>query len=423
MGKYVLIASVFGTVLYGLWLSLRKLWNRPGWLYAAYQSIHIVILIYFGLPFLGLIAGVGHRHSPVLMMVSLLWVTGVLLRLLSYWSQYRKHHRYVKMMVPCSVDRQEIAAEVAKKMRVRKNVQVFEGYALYTAELGGLISPRIYLPAAALTDEQFRDIVVHELTHYKNGDQWIRGLAVLTECFHWFNPIVKYLRRSLEHWDELYCDYCVCRRLEEKAGNYARTLFRMGEIYVSQKEAAKEAFEAAVGFNETNGSLLNRVEKVIDYSTKMKKQRHIPVAILFLVLSFTAVGTVLIANGKTEEPVNQVKYEEYVEVPEEPLEGIIRYRADSSDILNFCMTKQIWETGMFSAKEGQDIFMAVQCNPKDIELKVGIIEPDGTKRYVCGNGTILYTYALTKTGEYSAFIENETKTTVKVNWAYMTENP
>lgn len=456
----VLISSFSGTMVYGLWLLLGRLWKKTEYLYVAYQSLHTVAFIYFCFVFFGIvyfevldrIPGFDSWGftSPVVHMVlatlSFIWFIGAAVRLAYYLRMYYGHYKYAKNLGPCSSDKMKLLDEMAVKMGIHKKVRAVEGYAFYTAELGGWWNPCIYLPIVDISPLQFQGIVAHELTHYKNGDKWVRELLIIAECIHWFNPVIRRMRRNLEIWDELYCDYCVCRNTYVSHRDYAETLYHMGEIYLNQCDRINHRFGLNVGFCEEENYLLERITRIMRYKDENRnKQRRIIALAVIMVFMCIGTGTAFAAEAgaermhsmalrgtvkyEMEEYVIQEELEEYVMTPEEAeiflqKEGaIIESRADSTALINISIKNQNWESGRFMATAEQEISMSVTCNPSNVKVKVGIKDPEGYLRYVYGEGNASHTFALTKTGEYSVFVSNETDTTVKVVGHYTVQTP
>lgn len=76
------------------------------------------------------------------------------------------------------------------------------------------------------------------------------------------------------------------------------------------------------------------------------------------------------------------------------------------------------ETYPFSDSESGSITVSVSISPMDKEVKVGIITPEGVKRYVKGTESVMHKFELNVSGEYQVFVENTSGTTVQVNGYY-----
>ena len=74
---------------------------------------------------------------------------------------------------------------------------------------------------------------------------------------------------------------------------------------------------------------------------------------------------------------------------------------------------------IFKANSGGTISIAVNILPVNKTVKVGIVQPNGVKRYVEGSGSVGHDFSLTQTGNYKVYIANESGTTVTANGSYV----
>ncbi|GIQ66988.1 hypothetical protein PACILC2_55560 [Paenibacillus cisolokensis] len=94
-----------------------------------------------------------------------------------------------------------------KKLGVSKEIPVYLSPYISTPFLYGLLKPRIVLPAAmAFTAEEYRQIFLHELTHDRRRDVWVKCLLLCANALHWFNPLAYMARRDVDRYCELSCD-------------------------------------------------------------------------------------------------------------------------------------------------------------------------------------------------------------------------
>lgn len=120
--------------------------------------------------------------------------------------------------------------------------------------LGG----RIYLPAG-LFGEETRYILAHEYTHLRRGDPFIKPLAWLVCCLHWFNPLVWAAFALLGRDIERACDEAVLRALGPAAKKgYCAALLAMAET------AGRRHFRpATLAFGE--GNVKARIKNALRY--------------------------------------------------------------------------------------------------------------------------------------------------------------
>ncbi|MDR2044658.1 MAG: M56 family metallopeptidase [Clostridium sp.] len=94
-----------------------------------------------------------------------------------------------------------------------------------TPILIGLFCPIVILPDREYTDSELRNIILHEWTHDRRGDVWIKWISLLAGALHWFNPLVCLVRREIERACELACDEAVIGKLDKKGRqSYGDTL-------------------------------------------------------------------------------------------------------------------------------------------------------------------------------------------------------
>ncbi|MGL5675653.1 MAG: M56 family metallopeptidase [Cellulosilyticaceae bacterium] len=87
-----------------------------------------------------------------------------------------------------------------------------------TPMLIGLIHPVIVVPQNNLQDlDTMKYIFVHELTHFKNHDLWIKWAKFMAMVVHWYNPLIYVVHHFIEQYAELACDEGVIKDLS-KAG-------------------------------------------------------------------------------------------------------------------------------------------------------------------------------------------------------------
>ena len=79
--------------------------------------------------------------------------------------------------------------------------------------LAGLIHPVLLLPEYVPSDDALRYSMLHELTHFRRRDIWLKTLALAACALHWFNPLMWVMVRLVERDTELACDEAALRAL------------------------------------------------------------------------------------------------------------------------------------------------------------------------------------------------------------------
>lgn len=98
-----------------------------------------------------------------------------------------------------------------------------------TPMLVGIFRPVIVLPPLAYVRSglggELKDILRHELTHYKRKDVLYKWLAVAVTSLHWFNPLMPFIRKEISAACELSCDEAVIGEISEaERQRYGNTL-------------------------------------------------------------------------------------------------------------------------------------------------------------------------------------------------------
>ena len=91
--------------------------------------------------------------------------------------------------------------------------------------LAGLLRPAVLLPQGSLTGEELGCSLLHELTHYRRRDIWLKTLAMWVNTLYWFDPLMWYMVRLVERDTELACDEDALRALPpESYAAYGQTI-------------------------------------------------------------------------------------------------------------------------------------------------------------------------------------------------------
>lgn len=145
----------------------------------------------------------------------LVWLVGALALLIRKATAYQSLVRCLRagwepVDGPALLDR---AAEIGAEIGVKRPVELYVNPLAASPMLLGGRNPRVVLPAAEMPEEDFRFVLLHELTHYRRRDVLYKWLVQMTVCVHWFNPLVHWMGREVERTGELSCDEAVLRRL------------------------------------------------------------------------------------------------------------------------------------------------------------------------------------------------------------------
>ncbi len=94
----------------------------------------------------------------------------------------------------------------------------------------GFVRPVLILPSGMSDSETLRLVILHELTHYRRHDIYLKAAAELAVCIHWFNPAAYLIRKRIDEECELACDCSVSMKLSEsERGKYLNVILDLIE--------------------------------------------------------------------------------------------------------------------------------------------------------------------------------------------------
>ena len=158
-----------------------------------------------------------------------IWLAGAAIHFLWFAVSYFRFCRSLKQdCLPLWEHEQALLEGLRGKWRV----EACRSPLAQTPMLVGLIRPRIILPETAITTLQLECILRHELTHLRRRDLLYKWFTVAVTSFHWFNPLMPWLRREIARCCELSCDEGVIRTMTEgQKQAYGETLLALAAVH------------------------------------------------------------------------------------------------------------------------------------------------------------------------------------------------
>jgi beta-lactamase regulating signal transducer with metallopeptidase domain len=229
------------------------------------------------------------------------WAAGVFfftVRLGGGWIVARRAAR--RAVRPAEARLQALAADLSRRLDIRRAVAVLESSAAAVPMLVGWLKPAVVLPAAALaglSPAQIEALLAHELAHVRRHDFLINVLQSLVEAALFYHPAVWWLSRRVRDERELCCDDLavgLCDRLV-----YATALTDLAAMTTPR-----------VALAATDGNLLGRVRRVLagPGGNDMGTVRWVPAAILAVGLSAAIPGALLLARVAPASESQQVRH-------------------------------------------------------------------------------------------------------------------
>ena len=166
-----------------------------------------------------------HRVGKALVVawvvVSLLVLTGVTIRWLSFWRLVRNSSQRESPELVAALQ------TLSHQLRIRRRVRLIVTESLVGPAVVGFFRVTVLIPAVVadrLHGQSIRPILAHELLHIRRGDLWVGLLQTVAQALWWFHPLVWWVGRVTSREAERCCDEEVLGELKCDPASYARAL-------------------------------------------------------------------------------------------------------------------------------------------------------------------------------------------------------
>jgi beta-lactamase regulating signal transducer with metallopeptidase domain len=204
-----------------------------------------------------------------------LWTIGVMvlsLRFAGGWAVARGLTR--QTLRPVGDELQALAADMARRLRVRAAVRVCESASMAVPVMLGCLRPVIILPSAVVTSlplAQLEALLAHELAHIRRNDYVVNLLQTTVETLCFYHPAVWWISREVRRHREQCCDDVVvqvCDRL----------------TYVTALSAVASFATPQLALSATGGSLRDRVRRLVEPTPTSSSSKGAWIAMLPILL-------------------------------------------------------------------------------------------------------------------------------------------
>lgn len=440
----ILWTSLSGAIVSVVWFAIGRLLEKAGFLHITYMLLKVAILFWvvpitYGVLLLRTMTyGDVHRSispgfsiTPTILQTATVfcaaWSIGAAIGMAQYIVQRIKITRMMKHATFCSKEvEQQFAQRCAEEGRYARRVRVKQSYQIEIPRVTGILHPTVVLPVERYSVEE-RDVIFrHELTHVKHHDILFRNLTMLLCIIHFMNPFAWWLNRQMRKWSEYACDYEICCRNHKLKKYY--------DVILNMAEKSMNAQFLSVQLLESESELQERMKHVMKCYKKKNKSKFVAgmlVACITLIsgssvyaVSAASVSadeqwknaTVVETKENTTQELDVEEATELIEMTETSRARNIQASLGEVEVLsaesglytfnwNVKAGKEIYSPS-FRATSSQTISVTGRTSPATKYLKVGIIEPDGKRRYISAKGNFAHTFELTKTGYYKIYAWN-----------------
>ncbi|TCT15429.1 beta-lactamase regulating signal transducer with metallopeptidase domain [Natranaerovirga pectinivora] len=221
-----------------------------------------------------------------------IWLLGVFSFILWIIYTYFALHKKISMGYVLEDDRVNVILEhCKKKVRIKKNINIFIQDVVNTPSLFGVFKPRILLKLDVLTlsDKEIEYIFLHELAHYKRKDLLVNYILLILQSLHWFNPIIWHCFKLIRQDMEIATDDNVIDVLtNNEYRDYGKTL-----LVVLEKFSMDKFIPNVVGVVDNRRSIKRRI-KMIKASEISKRKKGL--CFIVGIICITLLGSVLLTS-------------------------------------------------------------------------------------------------------------------------------
>lgn len=194
---------------------------------------------------------------------------------------YRSFVRFVKVGTQKITDVRvlDIYHDVHIEARIKKALPLYLNAQISSPMLVGIFRPMVVIPPIEASEEEYRNIFRHELTHYRRVDFLYKWLVQIAACLHWFNPLMYIIGKQINKNCELSCDEAVIKGLgKEERMAYGNALIKSLEAQGNYSD-----FVVSITMSENATLVKERLDAIMNHK-KQKKWMLVTAALLAIVL-------------------------------------------------------------------------------------------------------------------------------------------
>ncbi|WDV45830.1 M56 family metallopeptidase [Clostridiaceae bacterium M8S5] len=239
-----------------------------------------------------------HKDKPktsleIREILAMIWIGGVILMVLAtIILQLRVRLQLYNSKMLSDARLMDIVEECKDSLGIKRHVRVFIGDKFNSPCITGIFKPCIYYPCSLIDIDvdSLKNIILHELSHFKRRDLITNNIVLLAVSLHWFNPIMWILMMVYRMDVELACDSYVLNRLGEKnAVSYGSTILQVAKLNLDNTRR----IGVVCYFSSSAKQLERRIRLIKKYKSKSIK-----------VTAVVLLGSIIIGSAILTNPVS-----------------------------------------------------------------------------------------------------------------------
>lgn len=226
----------------------------------------------------------------------LLWLSGVIclsIYNLLVFIKFRKKITLSASLKDKNID--FLIKSIKATLNITKDFRVVEMDSINSPAIFVSKAPIILLPkglSKELTCEDLKNILFHELCHYKRKDILPIYLSKIISIIYWFNPLVLYALKECKKTLELSCDEMVLYYIgQEEKLNYGYTIIN---LINHTKNSTNPSM--AISMIGTKKQITSRMKFIRDFKKKGRLSKILSIIVLFLMTSILFTESNVVAS-------------------------------------------------------------------------------------------------------------------------------
>lgn len=208
--------------------------------------------------------------------------------------------------------------EIMMESNKNTKIKIIQSEEIIIPMITGYFRPVICLPDIQFLDDELKNILLHEWTHFLHKDAWVKLFVYFISVVFWWNPFVHILKQELNHILEIQCDLSITSKMNEASRiNYLESILKI--IKSSRKSALPQDIPmncaALVSTNKTK-KIEQRFTLVLGYDS-YKKQRIFQVILLCSMILLSFLASYKIVIQPRYQPIAEVGSEEIFSITPE----------------------------------------------------------------------------------------------------------
>lgn len=245
-----------------------------------------------------------------------IWIIGSIYNLQRYLHQSIRLNKSIRSVQ--GIDDMGIIScmdMILSKSRKSAKIKIIQSDEISIPMIAGFFRPVILLPDIEFSDNELKNILLHEWTHFLHKDAWVKLSMYLISSIFWWNPFVHLLRYELNHILEIQCDLNITSKMDKEARiDYLSSILKV--IRETDKNISLHTIPmncaALVSTNKTK-KIEQRFRLVLDYDS-CKKQRILPVFLLCVVILLSIFASYIIVLQPIYSPSVESSNEEIFDI-------------------------------------------------------------------------------------------------------------